>query len=159
MKKKIVISVFSALILITALIFFKVGLDSHIYDMEHPEEVGFLAGLGVIIAIFYGSFVIFYELDLFYTVYYFFVKQRTKAKSILNVLANLSLLMVIVYTYLSEAIMALRVFELTPIFWFFILYLIFRIAYVIVSRVPSIKETKINSTEANQDADVIEEHI
>lgn len=141
MKKKIVISVFSALILITALIFFKVGIDSHIYDKEHPEEVGFLAGLGVIIAILYGSFVIFYELDLFYTVYYFFVKQRTKAKSVLNVLANLSLLMVIVYSYLVEAIMALRVFEMTPIFWFLLLYLIFRIAYIIVSKILVIRDS------------------
>ena len=41
-----------------------------------------------------GAFVIFYELDLFYTLYYFFIKPKTVAKTILHILANGSLLLV-----------------------------------------------------------------
>ena len=94
MKKKIVICVFLTVILITAIFFIAAAIDSYNYDMDPANGVDILEGFGAVLAIMIGAFVVFYELDLFYTVYYFLIKPKTIAKSILNVLANLSLLLV-----------------------------------------------------------------
>ena len=94
MKKKIVICVFLTVILITAIFFIAAAIDSYNYDMDPANGVDILEGFGAVLAIMIGTFVVFYELDLFYTVYYFLIKPKTIAKSILNVLANLSLLLV-----------------------------------------------------------------
>ena len=94
MKKKIVICVFLTVILITTIFFIAATIDSYNYDMDPANGVDILEGFGAILAIMIGAFVVFYELDLFYTVYYFLIKPKTIAKSILNVLANLSLLLV-----------------------------------------------------------------
>ena len=94
MKKKIVICVFLTVILITAIFFIAAAIDSYNYDMDPANGVDILEGFGAVLAIMIGAFFVFYELDLFYTVYYFLIKPKTIAKSILNVLANLSLLLV-----------------------------------------------------------------
>ena len=90
MKKKIIICIFLTIILITAIFFIAAAIDSYNYGMNPANGVDILAVLAIMI----GAFVVFYELDLFYTVYYFLIKPKTIAKSILNVLANLSLLLV-----------------------------------------------------------------
>ena len=91
MKKKIIICAFLILIFLTVVFFIIAAIDSYNYDMENGVDI--LEGIGAVIAIMIGVFVIFYELDLFYTVYYFFIKPKTIAKSILNILANASLLL------------------------------------------------------------------
>ena len=99
MKKKIVICVFLTIILITAAFFIAVAIDSYNYDMNPANGVDILEGFGAVLAIMIGAFVVFYELDLFYTVYYFLIKPKTIAKSILNILANASLLLIFFVDY------------------------------------------------------------
>jgi hypothetical protein len=93
--------------------------------MDPAIGVDIFEGVGVVLSfvlvIMIGVFVVFYELDLFYTVYYFLIKPKTIAKSILNVLANASLLLV----FLSPLIL-------------FAIYIVLRISYFIIS----IRESK-----------------
>ena len=91
MKKKIIICAFLILIFLTVVFFIIAAIDSYNYDIENGVDI--LEGFGAVIAIMIGVFVIFYELDLFCTVYYFFIKPKTIVKSILNILANASLLL------------------------------------------------------------------
>ena len=99
MKKKILVFVFLTIILITAILFIAAAIDSYNYDMNPANGVDILEGFGAVLAIMIGAFVVFYELDLFYTVYYFLIKPKTIAKSILNILANTSLLLVFFADY------------------------------------------------------------
>lgn len=92
-KKIIIISIFLTLIVITSFVFLKGAIDSYHYDMDPANGVDIMQGMGAAILIVLGGFIVFYELDLFYTVYYFFVKPKTIAKSILNILSNVSLLL------------------------------------------------------------------
>ena len=92
-KKIIIISIFLTLIVITSFVFLKGAIDSYHYDMDPANGVDIMEGMGAAILIVLGGFIVFYELDLFYTVYYFFVKPKTIAKSILNILSNISLLL------------------------------------------------------------------
>ena len=93
MKKKIIICAFLILIFLTAVFFVIAAIDSYNYDMDPANGVDILEGLGAALAIMIGALVIFYELDLFYTLYYFVTKPKTVAKSILNILSNVSLLL------------------------------------------------------------------
>ena len=93
-KKIIIISVFGLLIIATVICTFVSAIRSYQYDMDIANGVDILNGFGAILALLVGGAVVFYELDLFYTVYYFLVKPKTLARSILNILANLSLLLV-----------------------------------------------------------------
>ena len=94
MKKKIIICVFSVLIFITAIVFIVGAIQSYNYDMDPANGVDILEGFGAVITLMVGGFVVFYELDLFYTVYYFLIYPKTIAESILNLLANATLLLV-----------------------------------------------------------------
>ena len=119
MKKKIIICIFLTIILITAIFFMAAAIDSYNYDMNSANGVDILEGFGAVLAIMIGAFVIFYELDLFYTVYYFLIKPKTIAKSILNILANTSLLLIFFADYyknvFSEDVIApLLVFAFMP---------------------------------------------
>ena len=98
MKKKIVICVFLTVILITTIFFIAAAIDSYNYDMDPANGVDILEGFGAVLAIMIGAFVVFYELDLFYTVYHFFIKKNI-AYSILNVFANASLLLIFFADY------------------------------------------------------------
>ena len=102
MKKKIIIVVFSLLILITAIFFIVGAIQSYNYDMDPANGVDVLEGLGARLIAVVGGFVIFYELDLFYTAYYFFIKPKTIAKSILNVLSNLTLLIIFFFDSIAH---------------------------------------------------------
>jgi hypothetical protein len=96
--------------------------------MDPANGVDILEGFGAVLAIMIGAFVIFYELDLFYTVYYFFIKPKTIAKSILNILANASLLLLFFVDFykdiFSEDVIA-------PLIVFTI-YIALRISYFLV---------------------------
>ena len=91
------------LIVITSLLFIKGAIDSYNYDMDPANGVDILEGFGAVLTMMVGGFVVFYELDLFYTVYYFFIKPKTVAKSILNILSNLSLLLIFFSEYYKES--------------------------------------------------------
>ena len=128
MKKKIIICAFLILIFLTAAFFVVTAIDSYNYDMDPANGVDILKGFGAVLAIMIGAFVIFYELDLFYTVYYFFIKPKTIAKSILNILANASLLLLFFVDFykdiFSEDVIA-------PLIVFTI-YIALRISYFLV---------------------------
>ncbi len=139
MKKKIiVIAAFSVLILITAIIFTSWIMQALGFDMYSNDEFDIGEGFFGLILTVVGGTVIFYELDLFYTVYYFLIKPKTKIKSILNILSNLSLLFAIMYVGLSIFFIGQRVYESVPI-TLLLAYVILRIVYLIVSIVLKIK--------------------
>lgn len=137
MKKKIIIGVFSLLILITAITFIVGAIESYNYDMNAANGVDIMQGFGAVISIIVGGFVVFYELDLFYTTYYFFIKPKTITKSILNIFSNLTLLLIffsdylanVFYKYISEIFAE----EVIVVISLFIIYIILRIVYAIVS--------------------------
>ena len=129
MKKKIIICVFLILIFITTIFFIAAAIDSYHYDMDPANGVDILEGFGAAMLIVLGGFIVFYELDLFYTVYYFLVKPKTVAKSILNILSNLSLLLLFFSKYYKN------IFEedvIAPLIVFF-MYVVLRFVYCIVS--------------------------
>ena len=136
MKKKIIICVFSALILITAIYTIVSAIESYHYDMDPANGADILEGIGAAIIILIGGFTVFYELDLFYTVYYFFIKPKTIAKTILNILSNFSLLLIFFSDYLIDFFYKhFNLFKedyLLPIF-LFLIYVFFRMIYLIVS--------------------------
>ena len=141
MKKKIVVGSFLALILITIIIFI-IG-TINIYNDEVANDD--IVGLGAAIILVIGGFVVFYELDLFYTLYYFFVKPKTIAKSILNVLANLTLVIVYFTDYIShflfEYVSEMFGEEIILLFALIFTYVILRIASIAI---PAGKSTKEN---------------
>ena len=129
MKKKIIIGVFSLLILITAIVFIVGAIQSYNYDMDPANGVDILEGFGAVLTLMVGGFVVFYELDLFYTVYYFFIKPKTVAKSILNIFSNLSLLLIFFSEYYKDIF---KEDVIAPLIVFFT-YIVLRILYLIVS--------------------------
>jgi hypothetical protein len=133
MKKKIIIWVFSALILMTAIYFITVATLSYKADLTSGVDI--MEGMGAAILIVIGGFVVFYELDLFYTVYYFLVKPKTITKSILNILSNVSLMLVFVSGYIADFLCQyISDIEgvIVPIVIFSI-YLLLRIVYLMAS--------------------------
>lgn len=94
MKKKIVIGIFIALILLTIVAALVLAIDSYNYDMDPKNGVDVLEGFAAFMLIALGGCVVFYECDLFYTVYYFVVKPKTALKSTLHILAHLSLVLI-----------------------------------------------------------------
>ena len=136
MKKTIIICVFILLILVTAFGFVKGAIDSYNYDMDPNNGVDLLEGLGAVFALIIGAFVVLYELDLFYVVYYFCFKQKTVVKSVMNIAANLSFVLVFGFSLLSNVYMELRVYEWLPV-GLFGLYLVLRIVYFVFLNVTS----------------------
>ena len=128
MKKKIVICVFLTVILITTIFFIAAAIDSYKYDMDPANGVDILEGFGAVLAIMIGAFVVFYELDLFYTVYYFLVKPKTTAKSILNIFANVSLLLIFFADYYKNVFSE----DVIAIFIVLTIYVVLRISSVII---------------------------
>ncbi len=143
MKKKIIIVVFSLLILVTAIIFIVGAISSYNYDITNNSEDKWI-GFGAILTLMVGGFVVFYEFDLFYTVYYFLIKPKTTIKSTLNILSNISLLLVIFTDYISHFLFKYvsDIFgeEIIVLFALFLIYVILRIVCVIISFSQSTKE-------------------
>ena len=102
MKKKILIGIFLLLVLITAIIFLAWAIESYNYDMDPANGVDILEGLGAAILIVVGGLVILCEIDLFFTVYYFFIKPKTLFRSLFMVLSQLIILLVIFSKDLSH---------------------------------------------------------
>jgi hypothetical protein len=135
MKKKIIVCIFVLLILATAFVFIKGAVDSYRYDINPANGVDVFEGLGAVLTIMVGAFVIFYELDLFYLVYYFLIKPKTMAKSILNILSNSVLLLIFAGNHIAR-LFAITEEVIVPISLFF-LYVIFRIVYIVLAFSPA----------------------
>ena len=145
MKKKILIGSFLLLVLVTAVIFVAAAIDSYNYDMDPANGVDILEGFGAVLTLMVGGFVVFYELDLFYTAFYFFLKPKIIAKSILNIVSNLTLLSIVftdsiahfLFKYVSEIFGE----EVIVLFSLFFIYVILRI---ICFSIPVKREVKEN---------------
>jgi hypothetical protein len=134
MKKKIVIGIFTALILLTVVSFFVLIISSYNQDLENDDP---LEALGAAILVFLGGCVVFYECDLFYTVYYFFVKPKTVLKSVLHILSHLSLVLLGVFLLMPSIMFFLPGSvninsELARVV-LFLIYVILRSASILVS--------------------------
>ena len=130
-KKIIIISIFLTLILITSFVFLRGAIESYNYDMDPANGVDIMEGMGAAMLIVLGGFIVFYELDLFYTVYYFFVKPKTIAKSMLNILSNVSLLAQFWVVRIARAVSIREETNLAIVLFF--AYIVLRSVYLIVS--------------------------
>ena len=138
MKKKIIIiSIFLMLIVITSVVFIKGAIESYNYDIDQANGVDIMEGMGAAMLIVLGGFVVFYEFDLFYTVYYFLVKPKTITKSILNILSNVSLLLQFFVVRIAHALYISEETNLAIALFF--IYLILRTVCAFVS-VNSLKQ-------------------
>ena len=129
-KRKITVyCIFLSLIILTAIYTVVSAIKSYQYDMDPANGVDILEGMDAVLTMMVGGFVVFYELDLFCTVYYFFVKPKTVVRSILNILSNLSLLLVFFNKYYKN------IFEEDVIAPLIVLstYVILRLVYFTVS--------------------------
>ena len=143
MKKKIIICVFSSLILITAIVFIIGAIQSYNYDITNNPDDKWV-GFGSVLTLMVGGFIVFYEFDLFYTTYYFLIKPKTIAKSILNILANFTLVIMyftdsishFLFKYVSEIFGE----EVILLFALFFTYVILRIACAVIPVRQSAKE-------------------
>ena len=137
MKKKIIIiSIFLSLIAITSFVFLKGAIDSYHYDMDPANGVDIMEGMGAAMLIVLGGFIVFYEFDLFYTVYYFFIKPKTIAKSMLNIFSNLSLLLL----FFNECYKNIFKEDVIALLIVFFIYVVLRMMYLIVSIQASVQE-------------------
>ena len=128
--KKIIIYTFTlVLILSTVILTVAAAVGSYSYDINNNADV--LEGFGAVIYLMLGAFFVLYETDFFCTVHYFIFKPKTKLKTALNILSNLSLLLLFIYGYLIEVYMELRKYE-SPLLAvaLFLAYIILRIAYI-----------------------------
>ena len=137
MKKKIiVITVFSISILTTLILFASWVMQALSYDMYSNNEFDIGEGVFGFVLIIIGGIVVFYELDLFYTVYYFLIKTKNKIQSILNIIANLTLVVAIVriltLSIFSDSLLLFDEVIVSPID-LFLIYFVLRIIYFIVS--------------------------
>ena len=137
MKKKIIICFFVLLVLVTGTAFVIATIDSYNYDMDPANGVDIMEGMGAAFLIIIGGFVVFYELDLFYTTYYFLIKPKTITRSILNILANLSLLLV----FFNESYKDVFAEDVIAPLIVFVMYVVLRITcFMIPSRELNQKE-------------------
>ena len=126
------------MILATAIIFTVLAIDTYNYEAANDD---ILVGLGAIMTMIFGGFVVLYELDLFYNVYYFLIKPKTTTKTILNILSNLILVFIFANLYLADVFMELRKYETAPLI-LFSTYVVLRIVYLAVCYTSSKKEMK-----------------
>ena len=143
MKKKIIIGVFSLLILITAIIFIVSAISSYNYDItNYPDDKW--VGFGAVLTLMVGGLIVFYEFDLFYTAYYFLIKPKTIAKSILNIFANLTLVIMYFTDYIAhflfEYVSEIFGEETILLFALFFTYIILRIVSIVIPVGQSAKE-------------------
>lgn len=128
--KKIIIYTFSlVLILSTVVLTVATAVSSYSYDINNSVDV--FGGFGAAFYLMLGAFFVLYETDFFCTVHYFIFKPKTKLKTALNILSNLSLLILFIYGYLIEVYTELRKYE-SPLLEvaLFLAYMILRTAYI-----------------------------
>ena len=89
--KKIIIYTFClGLILCTVILSVAAAVSSYSYDINNSVDV--FGGFGAAFYLMLGAFFVLYETDFFCTIHYFIFKPKTKLKTVLNILSNLSLL-------------------------------------------------------------------
>jgi hypothetical protein len=135
MKKKIVVIVFLVLIAITVIIFSALAIAEHRLDAANGIDK--FEGVGVIFLAIVGGYAVFYEIDLLFTVLYFFSKRKTKLRTVINLLSNICLLTVFFIDSIAHFLWE-HVSEVFREEWIFViililLYFIFRSVYCLTS--------------------------
>ena len=141
MKKKIVVSVFLLLILLTVIATITGAVDVYHQALNDNAPNGFPADFEMVIILVIGGFVVFCEMDLFCTAYYLFLKPKTVAKTILHISANITLLLVFftntISHFLFRYVSAVFGEELIVLFGLLLTYVILRvicIAYSVIKK-------------------------
>lgn len=130
-KKAILIGVFLLLMLatvISACILAEVAYREEVANCTYELKY---CGFPSLAILFYGALLTLYELDLLVTLYYFLFSQKKLARTILNVLSNLSLVLALLYNPLSEYSLFLRRYEVIFYLLFLALFL-FRSAFYLL---------------------------
>ena len=130
-KKWIVVCIFLSLIAFTVVFTLVSAVRSYQYDMDPANGVDIMEGMGAAMLIGIGGFAVFYELDLFYTVYYFLVKPKTVTKSVLNILSNVSLLLQVFALQIARALSIGE--ETVLVMALLFIYIALRMAYLTIS--------------------------
>lgn len=136
-KSIVIISAFALLIVFTAVCSFALATGSYYDDINNGEK--FLTGFGAVVIAVFGAFAVVCELDLFFTVYYFSVQQKSVFKTILNILASLLLSSIILFVYLFEAHHLFRAYEMVSYLLLFV-YFAVRSVYGVVTMVCWLKK-------------------
>ena len=135
MKKKIIIFGFLALIAATLALGVFYAVESYRFDMDPANGIDIMEGLGAALILIVTGLLLVYEIDLFYTVYYFFVLPKTKVKSILNICAQLSLVLMYLYARFDCDFLPEELFWILPL-----AYVLLRLTYVAFSMHLWLKE-------------------
>ncbi|MBQ6829763.1 MAG: hypothetical protein IJO59_01410 [Clostridia bacterium] len=142
MKKKLIIGAFSLLIFITVIVFLVVAIGMYKEEVANEDT---MVGLGAAMVLAVGGLVVFYELDLFYTVYYFFIKPKTIIKSTLNIVSNVMLLMLFftdsISHFLFEHVSEIFAEETILLLVLFLTYVMLR---MICAAIPGRQSSKDN---------------
>ena len=137
--KRITAGVFLTLIICTLVLSIAGAIESHNYDIQNNIDI--FEGLDAVFCLLIGGFAVLYEIDLFYTVFYFLFKSKTKAKTVLNLLSTLSWVFLFTYGYLIDAYMELRKYESPAlVIILFSAYVIFRFVYLVICGYERVKE-------------------
>ena len=145
MKKKLIVCAFLVLIAVTAIACISAAIGSYRYDMDPANGVDILAGFGAVLFMLVGGFVVLYELDLFFIVYYFCFSPKTVAKSVLNLLANLCFALCFFYVWLSDIFRELRAYEIT-LYILFLVYIGLRMVYFVIWFRSCVKDDEAQET-------------
>lgn len=127
MKRKVIIGVFSTIILLTVAATVILPMIAYGIDKSNGDK---FAMLGLFMLMYIGAFFVLYELELFYTVYYFLLKPKTLLRSVLNILSALSLTSTLAYVSLPYMIPGFRFYEIIPCILFAV-YIVLRCSYII----------------------------
>ena len=131
-NKKIIVSLIFCVLIFATMIYFIVSAAVTQHAESKDPAIDILEGLAATIVVIIGGFIVLYECDLFYTVYYLLFGQKRKAKTVLVILANITLIMIFIYSYLSDRYMGLRKYEIIA-FILFAVYIVFKIVALFFS--------------------------
>lgn len=131
-NKKIIVSLIFCVLIFATMIYFIVSAAVTQHAESKDPAIDILEGLAATIVVVVGGFIVLYECDLFYTVYYLLFGQKRKAKTVLVILANITLIMIFIYSYLSDRYMGLRKYGIIA-FILFAVYIVFKIVALFFS--------------------------
>ena len=131
-NKKIIVSLIFCVLILATMIYFIVSAAVTQHAESKDPAIDILEGLAATIVVVVGGFIVLYECDLFYTVYYLLFRQKRKAKTVLVILANITLIMIFIYSYLSGRYMGLRKYGIIA-FILFAVYIVFKIVALFFS--------------------------
>ena len=92
MKKKITIGIFVLLLLLTVIAFVVIAVNVYNSEIVDPSGFEIYEDVVAIFILIVGGFVLLAETDLFFTLYYFLVKEKTQVKSLIMIFPTLRFL-------------------------------------------------------------------